>query len=95
MEVIEVVRCGKGTPWSRKEDTSPTVKAETPQPAAVELQVEVLEAKAVLPQTSSSDYGRASVYSEPASCSRATVGHDPYQASTLIPHHICSPLLLT
>ena len=59
--MIEVVRCGKGTPWSRKEGTSPMVKAETPQPAAVELQVEVLEAKAALPQTSSSYYGRASI----------------------------------
>mgnify|MGYP004225783149 FL=1 len=71
MEVIEVVRCGKGTPWSRKEDTSPTVKAEAPPPAAVGLRVEVLKAKAVLPQTSSSYYGRASVYSEPARRSRA------------------------
>ena len=69
--MIEVVRCGKGTPWSRKEDTSPTVKAEAPPPAAVGLRVEVLKAKAVLPQTSSSDYGRASVYSEPARRSRA------------------------
>ena len=59
--MIEVVRCGKGTPWSRKEDTSPTVKAEAPPPAAVGLRVEVLKAKAVLPQTSSSYYGRASV----------------------------------
>ena len=71
MEVIEVVRCGKGTPWSRQEDTSPTVKAEAPPPAAVGLRVEVLKAKAVLPQTSSSYYGRASVYSEPARRSRA------------------------
>ena len=69
--MIEVVRCGKGTPWSRKEDTSPTVKAEAPPPAAVGLRVEVLKAKAVLPQTSSSYYGRASVYSEPARRSRA------------------------